>query len=377
MARRTFVHIGLPKTGTTYLQTMMWRNRSQLRDQRFLYPGSSRFDHYHAQRILRGKRPDPDNVDAWDRVRDKLTSWDGDGLFSHEFLCLATPRQIGPALQELQPTEVHVIVTVRDLVRQVPALWQQTLKMHYGESFDEFTAAALAGRRPGPWGLKSQDVPAILDRWTKVVPASRIHVITTPPPGAPRGLLWERWCQALGIDDSGFDFGGSLANESLGAAQAALLLRVKPYLTGDLSPGPVRHRWVRKYFGHEVLVPQQGERFGVRPEHVAQLRKLSLATKHYLETHDVDVIGDTDELIPDESLAALPHPDDVSPEEQLDVAAAAIAHMIGDVRNLTMRNEELMTQLTTARETGETDETGETEQGRSVWQSLRMRLVRR
>ena len=30
MARRTFVHIGTPKSGTTYLQSLWWHNREDL-----------------------------------------------------------------------------------------------------------------------------------------------------------------------------------------------------------------------------------------------------------------------------------------------------------------------------------------------------------
>jgi hypothetical protein len=347
MARRTFVHIGLPKTGTTYLQTTMWRNRPQLRRQGFLYPGTRRLDHYNAQQVIRGASRERlgANADAWDRIRDALTSWDGDGLLTHEFLCLARPAEIAPALEALQPTEVHVVVTVRDHVRQFPALWQEALKMNYDGSFDEFVAEALAGRRRGAWGFDSQDLPKILDRWSRVVSPERIHVIITPPAGAPRTLLWQRWCQVLGIDDSDFEPDAGRANESLGAAQAALLHRVKPFLTGDLTDGPVRHRWVRGYFGHEVLVPQRGERFGLRAEQSQELRKRSLDAAAFLREQGYDVVGEVGDLVPSESPPRMPHPDDVSPDEQLEVAARAIDTMIHDVRALTLDKERLERQL--------------------------------
>lgn len=347
MARRTFVHIGLPKTGTTYLQTTMWRNRPQLRRQGFLYPGAKRLDHYNAQQVIRGAPRERlgANADAWDRLREALTSWDGDGLLTHEFLCLARPGEIEPALAALQPTEVHVVVTVRDHVRQFPALWQEALKMNYDGGFDEFVAEALAGRRRGAWGYESQDLPAILERWSGAVPPERIHVITTPPADAPRTLLWQRWCQVLGIDDSEFVADAGRANESLGAAQAALLHRVKPLLTGDLNQGPVRHRWVRGYFGHEVLVPQRGERFGLRSGQADQLRQRSLETAAFLREQSYHVVGEVDDLVPPESPPRLPHPDDVSPDEQLEVAARAIDAMIHDVRALTIEKERLERRL--------------------------------
>ncbi len=39
VASRVFLHVGLPKTGTTFLQTTMWANRRQLRKQRPALPG--------------------------------------------------------------------------------------------------------------------------------------------------------------------------------------------------------------------------------------------------------------------------------------------------------------------------------------------------
>ncbi len=39
MANRIFLHIGAPKSGTTYLQTVLWANRENLRRQGLLMPG--------------------------------------------------------------------------------------------------------------------------------------------------------------------------------------------------------------------------------------------------------------------------------------------------------------------------------------------------
>ncbi len=38
MTRRAFVHIGLPKTGTTYLQAVLAHHRDALRESGVLYP---------------------------------------------------------------------------------------------------------------------------------------------------------------------------------------------------------------------------------------------------------------------------------------------------------------------------------------------------
>ncbi len=341
MARRVFVHVGLPKTGTTFLQTAMWHNRSQLKAQGFLYPGSKRMDHYHVAQAVREMAPDRkgEDADIWRGIVAELSAWEGDGLVSHEFLSMATRGQARRMVRALRPAEVHVVVTVRDYVRQFPAVWQEALKMNSELSFDEFMDRALAFETRGAWGWASQDIPAVLRRWSKAVSADRIHIVTVPPSGAPRHLLWDRWCDVLGIDDTSFDLELSFANESLGVQQAALLHRVKPHLTPPLTDGRTRHRWVRKYFGHEVLVPQKGERFGLRPHQAQRLGEHSAAAAEAIAQGGFPVTGSLEDLVPAVP-HELPHPDDVTEGEMLDVAARAIVQMINDVRELTLERDE-------------------------------------
>jgi hypothetical protein len=346
MARTVHLHIGLPKTGTTFLQTTMWENRRVLRKQGFLYPGTSRMDHYHASQEVRGASAARmgRNAGSWQRLVDKLARWEGDGLVSHEFFSMATAQQARAAVEALAPADVRLVVTVRSYVLQFPAVWQEALKMNSDLGFDEFMDRALTGKLRGGWSWQSQDIPRVLGNWSEAVPTDRITVVTVPPPGSPRGLLWERWKQAIGIDDSGFDLDVSYANESLGAAQAALLMRVKPYLSGPLEIGNVRHRWVRKYFGHEVLVPQRGERFGPRPHHVAELVARSATAKEWVEDRGIAVVGDLDDLLS----TAVPegtHPEDVPDREIVEVAARAIEQMIRDVRDLTTERDKLRAEL--------------------------------
>lgn len=349
MARTVHLHIGLPKTGTTFLQTTMWENRKALRAQGFLYPGKSRMDHYHASQEVRGASDAKlgEHAGVWGRLCSELREWDGDGLASHEFFSMATPEQAQAAVDALAPADVRVVVTLRSYVLQWPAVWQEALKMNSDLGFDEFMDRALRpddGKLRGGWSWQSQDIPRVLGNWAKAVPADRLTVVTVPPPGAPRGLLWERWRQAIGIDDSGFDLDVSYANESLGAAQAALLLRVKPHLSGPLEDGPVRHRWVRKYFGHEVLVPQKGERFGPRPHQVEQLAARCAEARDWIRGQGFPVVGDLEDLasvaVPDGT-----HPDDVPDAEIVDVAARAIERMIRDVRELTTERDQLRARL--------------------------------
>jgi hypothetical protein len=332
MANPVFLHIGLPKSGTTFLQTRMWNNRALLRKRGFLYPGRERMDHFHASQVVREVRSIPRGKDdAWDRLVREITAWDGAGLISHEFFCIASAEQARAAVARFGGADVHVVVTARDYVRQFAAVWQEALKMGTAGSLDAFMEQTLRKRPNRPWGWPSQDLPAVLDRWRQAVPLERIHLVTVPPPGAPADLLWERWCSALGLDDRGFDMDEARANESLGAAQAALLQRVVPHLTAPLEPGSARHRWLRHYFGHEVLAPQRGERFGLKDEHATELRKLALQAVDDIAAVGYPVIGDLADLVPPEEQPARPHPDHVPDREVVEVAARAIEQMIRDV----------------------------------------------
>ena len=340
MANPVYLHIGLPKSGTTFLQTRMWNNRALLRRQGILYPGRERMDHFHASQVVRGVRSIPrEKADAWDRLVAELARWDGVGLVSHEFLCIASEDRARAAVDRLQGSEVHVVVTARDYLRQFPAVWQEALKMGSARSLDAFMDRTLRKRPNRPWGWPSQDLPAVLARWVEAVPRERVHLITVPPPGAPHDLLWQRWCAVTGIDDRGFDMHEARTNESLGAAQAALLQRVVPHVSGPLRSGRARHRWLRQYLGHEVLASQRGDRFGLKDEHAAELRKLALMAVDEIAAAGYEVTGDLDDLVPSEQQPVRPHPDHVSDAEVIDVAARAIEQMVRDMMDATTKRQ--------------------------------------
>jgi hypothetical protein len=346
MAKRVVFHVGLPKAGTTFVQTIMWHNRHRLqREQDFLYPGNDRMDHFHASHALRN--PESASAGAWERMVGWARDWDGTVMISHEFFSMSSPEQAQQAVAELAPAEVSVVVTARDYVRQFPAMWQEFLKIRTDDKLDAYIEKVLARSISGAWTWDSQDLPAVLDRWASAVSDDRVHLITLPPPGAPRNLLWDRWVEVVGVDDSRMDINVSFGNESLGAPQAALLRTISPYLTDELRNPSIRHRWVRQYFGHEVLVPQKGPRFGLRPHHAAQLRELSLAAVEEIGGRGYHVVGSLAELVPSEQQPETPHPDDTTETEMLEVAGRAIVQMIDDARRLTAQRNRLRQRLRT------------------------------
>src|ERR671921_955550 len=132
MARRVYLHIGLPKTGTTYLQTLMWNNHDELARQGVLLPGESRREHLWASGVVRGDphlaRRSPEAPSAWDRLTREVNDWDGTAVVSHEFFAAASTEQVKRAFSELDGAEIHVVVTARDTLSLVTARWQERVK---------------------------------------------------------------------------------------------------------------------------------------------------------------------------------------------------------------------------------------------------------
>ena len=48
-----FLHVGAPKSGTTFVQQVMWSNRDELARQGVLLPGAHAQDHFRANQDLR------------------------------------------------------------------------------------------------------------------------------------------------------------------------------------------------------------------------------------------------------------------------------------------------------------------------------------
>ena len=124
-------------------------------------------------------------IGAWDRLAEEARSHDGTTIISHEILAHASPTQTGRALESLghrwdaapgeQETEVHVVISVRDLVRQVPAEWQENVKHRATLSYGEFLAQVRDPERQSrvaSWFWAVQEIPAILERWAHDLPPS-------------------------------------------------------------------------------------------------------------------------------------------------------------------------------------------------------------
>jgi hypothetical protein len=344
VARRVFMHIGAPKSGSTYVQTLLWANRTTLTDAGVLIPGRTLFDHNLASIAARGH----DNAQlsrraaaTWDRLLNRTRRWKGDVVLSNEWYCWADADRSRAAIEALAPAEVHLVFTARPIVHQVPAAWQETLKVGLAQTVEEFVDHLdKAGTR---WSWSTIDPAESLLRWARPVKPDRVHLVTVPPRGSDRTLLWRRVCQVLGVEADDYDTSTAVANESLGVEAAVLLQRMGPALRAAIVTDDAtwvdQYRWIREYFAHDLLVPRGGHPIAVGSALAERLRARARQSADVLAEQGYDVVGSLDELLADDIPADAREPDSVTDAELLEIATPLVAHLLGEIRRRTRQAE--------------------------------------
>ena len=328
--------MGLPKSGTTFLQQSLAANAEALGDRGVLYPADDELM-FRAALDVRGNhkawgRRRSEVEGAWDELCGRARAFPGTTLVSHELLAGACRRQVVAATTMLTGLDVHVVITARDLARQVVAEWQEGVKHGRQGTFAEFHARVSRGDD----GLArhfhaAQDLPEVLARWGHGLPADHVHVVVGEPAGADPGRLWARFAAAVGFDPTGYPPPGSgPVNPSLGVAEVDLLRRVNVALDGRLTQ-PAYGRLVKHRLAHTVLSP------AVSPHPqlpIPLYDALVPVTERWVkEIHKAGyaVHGDLSHLVPVPPEEHVPHPDVVSAEDQVGVAAHALADLLLDL----------------------------------------------
>ena len=281
---RVFVHIGPLKTGTTFLQSVLFRNRDALLANGVILPRETFGMHVRSVLGLLGRKMHAGGNDAdsrqWQVLVDEITAADAStAVISMEFLCTASAKNVQTLVETLAPAEVHIVFTARDLVKVIPAAWQTLLRnkqapqwqtwlesvrqvAQEGSSASSSPSAAarrLLGRRLDPvadtWGSRlwrQQDPRQVLEPYLQHIPAERIHIVTVPPSGAPPGLLWERFCDATAMDPTPYDLDVPRSNTSLGGVESEVMRRVNVEVAGRI-PGDVYSDLIKHFLAREVL----------------------------------------------------------------------------------------------------------------------------
>ena len=269
---RVVLHVGAPKSGTTFLQRALWKNRSALAGAGYLLPGASAREMFLAAIEVRETHETwgfqrAELAGTWQRLAREARGSAGTTIMSHELLAAATEDQIAAALEELDGTDLHVVFTARDLGRQVVSEWQERIKNGSDSTFDEFERRITKRIRDRDFGSlfwRYQDLPGVLERWAGHLPPGNVHIVVAPPPGADPSELWRRFGDAVGFDADELD--PTLAGRR-GEPDPGSRVDRHPAAGERGTPGPDRPADVRQ--GREAI-----SRPG--PAHAAQLAAAGL-----------------------------------------------------------------------------------------------------
>lgn len=333
--RPVYLHIGLQKTGTSYLQSIFWQSQRALTHQGLdMVPGSKR-ETFHLMLCVRGRfNPEfdpPEVADALTALPGQLRKVRGSrALISEESLAPANHAQIAALLEACGQREVHLIVTLRDLGRQIPSAWQQLLQSGGSMTFDSYLRRLRKTEgKPRAKHWANKDLNEILDRWSAHIPEERIHLVTVPPPGNPPELLLRRFCEVLDVDADSLNREVGRLNESVGRTQAELLSRVNGKLSKVNRRRDVYGDVGKRYFAVKVLGAQAGDRIVIPARYREWVLEVSEKFIARISAGGFHVIGDLDDLRPREEIFAKGsvRPTD---DEVAEVAADAIAQMLSE-----------------------------------------------
>jgi hypothetical protein len=164
--KRVYLHVGVHRSGTPYLQSMLLRHRAALREAGVLYPGvESRM--FLAAVEVRGTHKGwgmraRDVRGSWDSVCRDARRFNGTTIISHELLAAAAPRQVAAAMTMLRDLDVHILVSTADLT-----------------------------------GVVTREA---VRRWAHAVPLGNVHLLEAPTGPAGHDALWRELAETVGFD---------------------------------------------------------------------------------------------------------------------------------------------------------------------------------
>ncbi|GAB3272724.1 hypothetical protein [Arthrobacter pigmenti] len=233
--RSRLLYIGLPKTGTTSMQTVAGDRRADLVSAGVRYPGKGVNHRLGVAALMQKKIGWDGNVPPekhWQTIIDEI---DGDHdnriWISHEFACESDPETARRFVRELGG-RVHIAITLRSYASTLGSVWQQNKKIGNAQSMDDWLRRVLGApdSEPGAGAESHQvadslgDQGGIVERWADAAGAGNVTVIIVDKNHPDR--LSRTFEDMLGLEP-GFlaarKASGFTANRSMSVPEAELL----------------------------------------------------------------------------------------------------------------------------------------------------------
>ncbi len=303
------VHIGLPKTGTTALQSCAAAAREELLRHGVLYPGTARahvlasfapLEWFETPEIEERARR------QWAAITRKIARHSGRAFVSAENLCVGDEAAVRRVVADLGADRVRAVLTVRALHHVLPSFWQHEVRAGMQTPFDEWSADVAQGPGSGGdirgfWSIF--EVGRVLERWSDVLGPDRVAVVVVDPQ-RPTGIFTDT-AGLLGLPDDVLDpaiVGQS--NRSLTAAESEIIRRVNVRMAGNppVDEDVLNGRYVRSGAIRHLIESRQPDptepRLTLSGETRERLRQFAEATVADIERVAPRVVGDLHLLLP-------------------------------------------------------------------------------
>ena len=334
--RRVYLHIGAPKTGTTYLQRRLAANARTLAGHGVHVPSRGPFvrpDVFHFRAALDLLEQDWGGPaghaeGCWEALVQRVRRQTGTVVVSHEILAPASADKVAKAKRELGAAgaEIHIVYSARDLARQLPAAWQESIKQGQSWRFARFLRSFREG---GTFFAQAFDLPAVLNRWSAGLPPEQVHVVTVPQRDAvpePGDDLWGRYCRVFGIDPEWAPRDPAQRNESLGLAETQVLRRINKRMGPTTRREYDHDRLIRELVAQENFVHRESRPVRLGPQDFDWVEQATERWIEWIEASGVDVVGAVADLRPGRPAegARWRDPDKARYREELDAALEAV-----------------------------------------------------
>ena len=329
-----YLHIGSPKSGTTYIQTVLRTHRELFAEHGVLVAGDTHLDLVHAGLAVRqdarlAQLP-PERRRAWTDLVAQIRAWQGRAVVvSYELFSAASAEAAQAALRDLDGLDVHLVITARDLGRAVPSAWQERLKFGLVTSLEDWSPLPESHPR-SDWGWRTLDPAGVASRWASGLSPDKVHIVTVPrAKDAASSDLWGRFAEACGLGDVPVRTDVTMANESLGAVQAEVLRRLNEHVAEGLANQRERATWLRDLVANKLLssgTPTSGP-LGATDEQLEEATQVARRAIAAIGDRGYRVHGDLADLEATRpELARTPR--EVEEGEVADVAVATLGQLL-------------------------------------------------
>jgi hypothetical protein len=346
---RVHLHVGLQKSGTTYLQHAWAGRLDELAAAGRRYPvdPSGRGEVPNHQLAFYGLVPEEfgwlaergsDYSGSWAWLQDELARASTPLLLSAE--ALSTVRRAGAArVVQALGDDVEVLVTARRLDRLLASSWQQSVRNGRGTGFQEYLEAIRAHRaqlladpaddEPNlSW--RSFSVGSLVRRWSGLPGVTRVTVVVNS--GRPAELLWHRMLEAVDLAPDAIapvQVADGQTNEGLRWAEADILAALNRALSGpgwdQKQATAVRQAVIRNGFGDRE---SRGPGVTLPPHWQDEVADWAKEEVREVESSGARVVGPLSDLMATPEPAEPDSVVDLTTDDYSEAAAAALLGLL-------------------------------------------------